>query len=1157
MVFDTVFFCLSVIVVFATDTFGELGGAPRLLLDGDIVIGGLFDLHDNIFIADDSLARGPIEETCVGFSMDGFLQSQAMVFAIDEINNRRDILPNVTLGYDLRDICTSTSQSLLMTYQLVVSNDVSVSAVIGASGSDTTMAVAEFLNVYNIPVISYDATSSLLNDRQRYKSFFRTVPSDVHQAMAMVDLITHFGWDWVGIIGADNFYGRPATGELKRQLEARGACVAFYEILPVDASDEAVALVVDKMAQNPSTTVIATFLYTNDAEKIIQHTARRNLTDRIFLASEAWALSKSAITTELEKQTAEGTLGIIFPDQEIPGFSDYVSQLNPFHTVVENPWLDFAWETLFNCTLPTGRVVPVVTDTINTEAMATVAMNSYGTDSEINTVSLAVTDDDIDETLNTDWITKLPALTSNEIKHTDTTEVSRIFPTMNDQTSHQSPSAYSDISSAEAFSASTYFQSTTTDQTPGPDDSENYCTGTESLSASPAMDAVDSSPYIYRVYLAVYAVAHALHDMLRCTTPHGLLSEGSCPNMDNLQSWQLLKYIRHVNFSDNSGRMIHFDDEGSVEGLYDIVNWQIGKDGFGTAEYKSDEESENNSDKGGDSCHGDTCDTLNVVTVGQHDGGYHITQRLNVDNELLVWKNSQMDVVPMSRCNTPCQPGERRGIVVGFPICCYECVHCPEGSISNETDSTECTACPQGTWSNEDHTECTEKYLEYLAWNDPAAIVCVVIIIIGLLANIAVMVIFIYYRETPVVKASNRELSFLMLAGLFVCFCGSFTVIGRPTRMQCLAQVPLRSIAFTMCISILLVKTHRIMTVFGSKIPNAHRHRCLAKTKLQLLAVGALTFGQVLICITWLGLLPPLPIYNTDSAKRIIYVECDTNFSIPMVVMFCYTWIIAGVCLVFAFRTRKLPENFNEAKYITFSMLIYFLLWLIYFPTYFGTNGRFKALCQVILLITSSYALFVCIFFPKCHVIIFTPHLNSVDHIRRSTLHHADRRTSALMDFRRRLGSHYGDSESQDEARRGDSESHISDGVVKRPISAVPSLSRSICKLPLVEEDESAVPEQPNDRDDECCVHGNKVSTSEDTNECVSEKLKETGKITDVLSQVNKGFESDEDCGKQTTDVIEKDCQLDSGNEDELSSSADCDIDVGQVTFTDNDSVTT
>ena len=56
--------------------------------------------------------------------------------------------------------------------------------------------------------------------------------------------------------------------------------------------------------------------------------------------------------------------------------------------------------------------------------------------------------------------------------------------------------------------------------------------------------------------------------------------------------------------------------------------------------------------------------------------------------------------------------------------------------------------------------------------------------------------------------------------------------------------------------------------------------------------------------------------------------------------MFHYWFIKSGT--IYAFKTRKIPENYNEAKYIAFTMYSTCIVWLAFIPIYFGTKNDFK-----------------------------------------------------------------------------------------------------------------------------------------------------------------------------------------------------------------------
>lgn len=65
-----------------------------------------------------------------------------------------------------------------------------------------------------------------------------------------------------------------------------------------------------------------------------------------------------------------------------------------------------------------------------------------------------------------------------------------------------------------------------------------------------------------------------------------------------------------------------------------------------------------------------------------------------------------------------------------------------------------------------------------------------------------------------------------------------------------------------------------------------------------------------------------------------------STFSLIMSLV--YNMVLIILCTWYAFKTRKIPENFNEAKYIGFTMYSTCIVWLAFLPIYFGTNNDYK-----------------------------------------------------------------------------------------------------------------------------------------------------------------------------------------------------------------------
>uniref|UniRef100_A0A8D0B4U9 G-protein coupled receptors family 3 profile domain-containing protein n=1 Tax=Salvator merianae TaxID=96440 RepID=A0A8D0B4U9_SALMN len=333
---------------------------------------------------------------------------------------------------------------------------------------------------------------------------------------------------------------------------------------------------------------------------------------------------------------------------------------------------------------------------------------------------------------------------------------------------------------------------------------------------------------------------------------------------------------------------------------------------------------------------------------------------------------------PRSTCNNNCQPGFRKGILQGKPSCCYDCIKCAEGQISNSTDARECTGCKEDYWSNEQRSECVLKEVEFLAYEDALGMTLIALSVFGSCVVLAVTGVYIKFRKTALVKANDRELSFLIQFSLVVTLMTSILFIGKPVDWSCQSRQTTLALGFSLCLSCVLGKTVMLfLTHLAKNSKVAEKARMSMKPIFQKIIVFNAVMAEVGICTAYLILNPPRMFKNTQfSIIRIIF-ECDEGSILYLCIMFGFDVFLAILCFLTAFVARKLPNNFNEAKFVTFGMLVFFIVWISFVPAYLSTRGKFKVAVEIFAILASSFGLLGCIFVPKCYIILLKPLRNT------------------------------------------------------------------------------------------------------------------------------------------------------------------------------------
>ncbi|XP_041850817.1 extracellular calcium-sensing receptor-like isoform X3 [Melanotaenia boesemani] len=728
---------------------------------GDVVLGGLFQIHFFTTFPDLSFTSKPQQLTCNGFDVLGFRQVQTMTFAIDEINRNVNLLPNVTLGYSLFDNCLTLGVGFRAALALLNGQEEQITlnktcvgsppivGIVGDSSSRSSIAISSVLGLYRVPMVSYFATCSCLSDRQKFPSFFRTIPSDAFQVRAMIQILKHFGWTWAGLLISDDDYGLNAARSFQTDLSLSGAgCLAYLEVLPWEKDTTELKRIVDVMKKSTARVVIV-FAHENQIINFMEEVVRQNMTGLQWMASEAWTASAVLQTPHLMPYLG-GTLGIAIRQGEIPGLKDFLLQTRP--------------DLLHN--------------------------NSY-----------------------------------------------------------------------------------------------------------------ENSILVY--------------------------------------------YLEKVNFTTSFGDRVSFDAKGDALPIYDVMNWLWLPDG-----------------------------RTEIQNVGEVKISEFKGEELIIDEDKIFW-NLESKKPPHSVCSENCLPGTRMVRRKGEPECCFDCIPCSEGKIINITNSLECISCPEDFWSSPQRDYCVPKKTEFLSYQEPLGICLTAASLLGTCICAVVLGIFTYHRRTPIVRANNSELSFQLLVSLKLCFLCSLLFIGRPRLWTCQLRHAAFGISFVLCVSCILVKTMVVLAVFKSSKPGGGANLKWFGAMQQRGTVLVLTSIQAAICTAWLVSSSPTPFKNTQYYDDKIVYECVVGSTIGFAVLLGYIGLLALLSFLLAFMGRNLPDNFNEAKLIIFSMLIFCAVWVAFVPVYISSPGKYADAVEVFAILASSFGLLLALFGPKCYIILLRPERNT------------------------------------------------------------------------------------------------------------------------------------------------------------------------------------
>ncbi|XP_026009273.1 taste receptor type 1 member 2.2 [Astatotilapia calliptera] len=779
--------------------------ASEFQLEGDYLIGGLFHIHDDTGSVYHERPEA-LDCTTKPLTFSNYRRFQMIRFSVEQVNNSTNLLPNVSLGYDIFDHCSDT-QNFPGVLKLISANGSiqpwsdkqsvlsKVIAVVGPFTSTQSLTVAPLLMVNLVPMVNYATSTSVFSNKAKYPSFLRTLPSNLNMIDVIVRILQKFNWRWVAFLNSDDDYGNDGLNLFTQRIKDTEICLPYSKGL----SDSTNYTQTFKQMEAKQINVIIVFALENNVEPLIESAMLLNVTNKVWIAGDAWALNKKLPKMKGIKNIGT-VLGVAEPVVTIPGFSDFL------HSSKAQLHCKYAEQ-----------------DTFCNQKCNCSCMN--------------------------------------------------------------------------------------------PED----------------IFAADPS-YSFAIYSAIYAIAHALHNTLRC-------GADKCDSNITVYPYIVLAELRKSNFTlvNNS---IQFDDNGNLkQGSYSVVFW-------------------NNS--------GDA----------QEIGFYQFNSEVHffVDDSKIEWHTN--GEVPTSLCSPECPAGyikKRNGIYE----CCFDCEICANGTYVNITESPyTCLKCKDIEWSEEGSTSCNLRAVEYISATDIVATLVFVAACAFVGMTLAMSVLFSVNYNTPVVRSAGGPMCFLILGCLSLSNLSVFFHFGKPTVPLCTLRYLPFLLFYTICLACFVVRSFQIVCIFkiAAKIPKLHSW--WVKYNGQWLVIVVAFVIQAIFLVIGYSCKPPSPYNETSWYPDKIILSCDISLqaSTASVILLLS---ICTLCFIFSYMGKNLPKNYNEAKAITFCLLLLILTWIIFATECMLYRGKYIQLLSALAVLSSLYSFLFWYFLPKCFIILFQPHKNT------------------------------------------------------------------------------------------------------------------------------------------------------------------------------------
>ncbi|XP_076420512.1 vomeronasal type-2 receptor 116-like isoform X2 [Peromyscus maniculatus bairdii] len=769
----------------------------------------------------------------------------ALTFSVDEVNRNPDLLPNMSLAFQLLDGRCMNFPKLFSYMHLDEENQdyypnyeckKEPGCIVVLTGPDyeTSAIFGTFLDPglsQQILQLTYGPFHTILSDHEKFPYLYQMAPKDTALPLAMVSLILHFNWNWIGVAISDNDEGTQFLSHLRTEMQKNTVCFSFICLIPTQFLTyiSRAEVYYNQIITSSANVVI---IYGDiDSTLAVSFQMWESLgIHRIFLTTSQWDVTTSKRDSTIG--SSHGILAFTHHHSEIFGLKSFVQTLNPLKYTDEYlarlGWMNF------NCEVSASKCKTLKDCSSNASLQFLMGQ----------TIDMSFSDDS------------------------------------------------------------------------------------------------------YDMYNAVYTAVHAIHEMLLQQVYNGNEHYGNC--------LKLHSFLRKTHFTNPVGEKVNMIQRENLQAEYDIFQIWNFPNGF---EVK--------------------------VKIGEYSPYFPHGQELHLYEDVIEWATGSRQMPP-SVCSAYCGPGFRKFMQKGISACCFDCIPCPENEVSNETNVEKCVRCPEDQYGNREQNQCLPKSVVFLTYEDPLGMALASISLCFSAFTVLVLAVFVKHHDTPLVKANNQNLSYILLISLMFCFLCPLLFIGHPSSATCILQQITFGVVFTVAISTVLAKTVTVLLAFIVITPG-RRIRFFMISRAPNYIIAICTLIQIIVCAIWLLVSSPSIDIDAHSEYGQIIIVCKKGSVTAFYCVLGYHGFLAFTSFIVAFLARNLPDKFNEAKLLTFSMLLFCSVWITFLPVYHSTKGKVMVVVEIFSILSSSAGLLGCIFIPKCYIILFRPDRNSLQKLREKT----------------------------------------------------------------------------------------------------------------------------------------------------------------------------